>query len=229
MKVAVMLIATGGERYTKYVTPLVESLEKFFPPQDVVLFTDSQDSFDAIKIYQPNLGWPRASLMRYHAILAQKSLLERYDQIFYMDIDMLVHSKIDGEEVFSDGITAVLHPCFPTSFERRPQSTAFISGNPPYYQGCLQGGSAKAFLEMCETLARNIDTDDANGIVAVWFDESHLNRYLVDNPPAKILSPSYAYPTPNCLVHPETWMEGRVGDFVPKIRHIEKVDQNKWK
>jgi histo-blood group ABO system transferase len=27
----------------------------------------------------------------------------------------------------------------------------------------------------------------------VWHDESHFNRYMIDNPPTKILTPSYCY------------------------------------
>ena len=229
MKTAVILIATGGERYVQYVAPLIGSLRVFFPPHDVVLFTDSTDSFDAMKFHWPHMGWPRATLMRYHAMLAQKELLSRYDQIFHMDIDMLACGKIEGEEVFSGGITAVLHPMYPTSFERRPQSTAFVEGSPAYYHACPIGGDAREFLRMGETIAKNIDIDNANGIVAAWHDESHVNRYLADNPPAKVLSPAYCFPALKYLVHPETWMEGDPRSFVPKIRHIEKADQGKWK
>jgi histo-blood group ABO system transferase len=167
--------------------------------------------------------------MRYHAMLARQALLSQYAQLLYMDIDMLACSKIEEEEIFSDGITAALHAGYVTTFERRPQSTAFVKGAPPYYQGCLIGGDAKAFLGMCETIARNIDIDDTNGIVAIWHDESHLNRYLFDNPPAKVLSPAYCFPTLRCLVHPERWMKGDLASFVPKIRHLEKACQDKWK
>ena len=40
----------------------------------------------------------------------------------------------------------------------------------------------------------NIYTDLGKNIIAVWHDESHLNRYFVDHKPTVILSPSYCYP-----------------------------------
>ena len=233
MKIAVLLIATGGERYLKFVKPLTASIKKFFPPSDIIVFTDNSAYFFddrnvTTMIPQPNLGWPRATLMRYHAIGRKRDLLSQYDQLFYMDIDMLVCSPV-GSEIFSTDLTAVIHPGFPTSFERNPQSTAYVAGDPPYYQGCFIGGSTSAFLKMCDKLAKNIDIDDSRNIVAIWHDESHLNRYLIDNPPSTVLSPAYCYPAAHYLVHPETWMKGTLSTFVPKIRHMEKTDQGKWK
>lgn len=38
-----------------------------------------------------------------------------------------------------------------------------------------------------------IDEDAARGITAVWHDESHWNRYLIDREPSLILSPSYCW------------------------------------
>ena len=216
--IAVVIIATG-ERYVPYAAPLIASLKQFFPPHDVFLFTDSQEEFEAVKIPYPNLGWPRATLMRYHAILANRKLFRGYGQIFYIDVDMLVVSKIDTEEIVSKGITAVLHGGFPTTFERRPESTAYVSEfiTKPYYQGTIVGGLTTAFLDMCGTIARNIDEDDRRGIVAVWHDESHLNHYLLLHPPSKVLSPAFCF------------SEGvRVKVDVPKIIHIEKPNQS-WK
>ncbi len=47
---------------------------------------------------------------------------------------------------------------------------------------------------MSNFLANNIDIDYSRGIIAVWHDESHMNRYFIDNSPTVILSPSYCYP-----------------------------------
>jgi hypothetical protein len=42
-------------------------------------------------------------------------------------------------------------------------------------------------LSLAKVISRNIDFDNANGFIATWHDESHLNRYLYDHPPAKEL------------------------------------------
>ena len=47
---------------------------------------------------------------------------------------------------------------------------------------------------MAECIKKNIDIDLNNNIIAVWHDESHLNRYFIDNKPEIELSPSYCYP-----------------------------------
>jgi len=39
-----------------------------------------------------------------------------------------------------------------------------------------------------------VDEDMDKNLIAVWHDESHYNRYLIDTPPTHILSPSYCYP-----------------------------------
>lgn len=216
MSIAVILVATG-ERYTGHIAPCIASLREFFPPCDVILFTDDKTTtFDAIKIDYPNLGWPDATMMRYHAIVEHRWLLSDYDQIFYMDVDLRVVSKIELSEIYSGGITAVTHPGFPNAFERRPESAAYVEKGTTYYQGCFVGGSTGAFLEMCYTTGQNIDADNEKGITAVWFDESHLNRYLHDNPPGKVLSTIYALP------------EGWFTTVPAKIQHLKKHDQS-WK
>jgi hypothetical protein len=85
------------------------------------------------------------------------------------------------------------HKVFP--FERDPRSTACISdpGHRAYYAGGFNGGAAHAFLQMAATLRDAVDQDLANNVIAVWHDESHLNRYMCGRNP-KRLTPAYCYP-----------------------------------
>jgi histo-blood group ABO system transferase len=46
---------------------------------------------------------------------------------------------------------------------------------------------------MANKISENIDIDYSRNIIAVWHDESHMNRYFIDNKPTLILSPSYCY------------------------------------
>lgn len=227
--IGVLLIATGGSRYTKFVPDLVQSLKQFFPPHEVVLFTDSleYESLGVRILGQEPLGWPLASLMRYKIFdAARYPVLEAYDHIFYMDIDMLVKAPIQESEICGDGITAVLHPGYigvsEKTYDRNPNCTACLRGNREYYQGCFQGGSREAFFKMCQILKGNIDRDQERGTPAVWFDESYLNWYLFHNPPAITLPPVFAYPQ-NPGPYPSVLGQE------PRIIHLAKEGQESWK
>lgn len=81
--------------------------------------------------------------------------------------------------------------------------------------GGLNGGTAPAFLALCHTLARRTDDDLADGVIALWHDESQLNRYVAELDPAeyRLLTPAYWYP------------EGWHIPFEPKIT---VRDKSKW-
>ena len=229
---AVMMVATGPECIT-FIPPLLESLKKFFPPHDAFVFTDREESLEATKIYQAHVGWPNVSLKRYHAVMAERERFSKYDYFLFIDTDMLVCQPVTIEEMFGKGITIPVHPCYPDCYERRPESKAFIEGNPTYYQACLVGGSRDEFFAMCDTIIRNIDEDESNGLRAIWLEESHINRYLMDNPPVRPLTPAYAFPLLINLNHPETWLPEGVSaeEFEPKIRHLHKTwkkDAHDW-
>jgi len=81
------------------------------------------------------------------------------------------------------------------TFETDKKSAAFVGDDEGgvYYTGAFWGGLAPAVLEMARQLRRNTDDDLSRGHIALWHDESHLNRYLIDHPP-KVLSPAYCRP-----------------------------------
>jgi len=96
-----------------------------------------------------------------------------------------------------------LHPLFHDDFntgrneyEQNQISSARISSNEGtnYFAGGFYGGSAQEFLKLVKECSENIKKDLSNNFIAKWHDESHLNRYFVDNPPTLILNPSYCYP-----------------------------------
>jgi histo-blood group ABO system transferase len=61
-----------------------------------------------------------------------------------------------------------------------------------YYAGGFNGG--RRYLKMAKTIRSWVDEDERKGIIAKWHDESHMNRYLYENPPTVILSPAYCFP-----------------------------------
>jgi histo-blood group ABO system transferase len=210
MSTALLLIATGP-MYWGFAKNLIVSAKQYFIQHDVILFTDSPERFDAAhKIAIPSAGYPAATLNRYHTFLAQKNLLSSYDNLFYSDVDMKFVQPVAEAMILSDGITATLHPGFAVDRmhphagfvskvgtpERRPESACYIpeSASNLYFCGGFNGGRASAYLHMAEQIRAMIDSDAAKGIVPFWHDESGINKFLYDNPPARILSPSFCYP-----------------------------------
>jgi hypothetical protein len=61
-----------------------------------------------------------------------------------------------------------------------------------YIHGAIWGGPKSDFINMCEELDRDIDHDLENGIVAIWHDESHINRYLSSNRKLKYFSKHFS-------------------------------------
>jgi hypothetical protein len=230
-KTALVVIASG-EIYWRYAEALIVSAKKFFIPHDIFLFTDREAKFDVKKqVAIPSLRFPEATLKRYHIFLEEEEALSQYENIFYCDADMLFAESIAENEILSYGITVVEHPGFlghpeGASYESNPASTAYLKQAMTYVCGGFNGGTSRAYLEMAKVIRAAIDTDLEHGIVARWHDESHLNRYCYDNPPARILSPAFCHPIPG-EAYRKGWEAARGAEYVktivPKIIAIEKT------
>ncbi len=200
MKILMMNIATN--KYTRFVDDFYVSCDQFFLPNTEVhhlLFTDNMEfeintAVPFKKSYVEHKPFPEPTLKRYHYFLQERDYIEQFDYVFYSDIDMKFVSPVTEEEVCSD-LTLTIHPLIRTnrelySYESNKESTAYIDINTEgeyYFCGGFNGGSSKKFMELSDTIAKNVDIDESNGMMAVWHDESHLNRYAVNNPPTKII------------------------------------------
>ncbi len=206
-RVALLFISTG-EKYYRYIWPALESAQHFFPPHTPFLWTDANLRFCTHQYQIPPEGHPATITHRYKTFLAQREELGKFEYIFHCDIDMHFVAPVAEEDIFSDGITSTLHPGFlgeTGTPERRPQSAAYLfaGSRNQYFCGAFAGGKSASYLNMAETIAQRVAVDDAKNLVAQWYDESHLNRYLYEYPPARILSPSFCYP--------EDYVDGQFG------------------
>lgn len=197
--VGLLIVATG--KYIQFVQPLIDSArEHFCTNHDVTyfVFTDGEiEGDDVVRIYQERMGWPYDTLMRWPVYNHHSNSFSEMDYLFATDADMRFEGEV-GDEILSDRV-GTQHPGFVGrrgTYETRRQSTAFIDGSEgsQYFAGGFNGGSRDEFLKMAATISENIHVDLEKNFIAVWHDESHVNRYFVDNPPTAILSPSYCYP-----------------------------------
>lgn len=185
------------------------------------------------------IEWPMPTLMRYHTFLQQEELLEKYDYIFYCDVDM-AFVNIVGDEILGEGLTATMNPMYALDktmyppYEPNPESTAYIprpgqlikdGGEmprfmPQYYAGGFQGGKADKFIAAMKVLRSKIDSDLARNYIAIWNEESHWNKYLFENSKDLIvLNQSYLYPD---TLHNEYYIPRWGRDYQPKLVTLTK-------
>lgn len=229
MKVALLIVATG--KYDKFIGNILESAEKYFlKDYDVKynLFISGNGisvPFTAItkfkRHYVKHKEWPYATLNRYHFFKQYESELQGYDYLFYIDVDTLFTAPITSE-ILSDR-TAVQHCGFVNvrgSYETNPKSTSYVAKNEGthYFGGGFWGFSNTEFWKFINKAIEMIDTDKSNGIIPIHNDESVLNRYLIDNPPTLILSPSYHYPQSELPYYKKIWKR----DYECKILLLDK-------
>lgn len=203
-KIGLLVIATN--KYIQFVDPLWESAQKhFMSGHEVTMFvftnmTEFQPKPGQVVIPQGHMAWPGPTLFRYNIFQGAKDKLAVMDYLYYCDADMRFVDTV-GDEILGD-LVGTIHPGFfhkprtTFTYETNPNSKAFIPANEgiKYFAGGFNGGTSEKFLAMCDQNAENISSDYKKGIIAVWHDESHMNRYFVDNPPTVQLSPAYCYP-----------------------------------
>jgi len=201
MRIALHVVATG--RYISFIPSLLNSIRKhFLAGHEVSVFvrTDGQlvsIKEGAVRIPGEWIPWPLTALLKYHYLLRTPGL-ENFDSVYNLDADSLLVDTV-GNEILGD-LVGVLHPAFcggpreRFTYETRSDSAACI--NPEegkaYYMSSFFGGSRGPFWEMVRRLEQAVESDLRKNIIALWFDESHLNRYFCDHPPDVSLSPSYS-------------------------------------
>lgn len=215
MSVLLITIATG-RKYWEYAHEMLASAAVYFPKATTLAFTDAPQYLGAISrvSFTEAKGYPNETLYRYHTFLKRQYLLEEYDYVFFADADMRFVAPVEPEDIISDGITATLHPGFVVPRTEHDGSSVMSCGTPErmnkeskahipwgannrYFCGGFNGGTTEAFLKMASTIQDYVDYDKLKfgpGYMPIWHDESYLNRYLYDNPPARILTPSFCYP-----------------------------------
>ena len=201
MKIGLLIIATN--KYTQFLQPLISSADDFFlKDKEVTYFVFTNQDIDIetnrniVKINVEHKEWPWMTLGRYKIFTNNSEELSKMDYLYYCDADMLFVGDV-GDEILSERV-ATLHPGYVGlrgTPETNHHSLAFISYSEEmqYFAGGFNGGSSVEYLKMSNHISNNIDIDYSRDLIAIWHDESHLNRYFIDNEPTKILSPSYCY------------------------------------
>jgi hypothetical protein len=207
MKIAINIIATN--KYLYFLEKLLNSIYSNFDDShdiSVIVYTNKEIP-ESIKNGKTNVriikseieheNWPYTTLKRFEYFMSESDFLLECDYCYYIDADSTFISRV-GDVIFPEsGMVGTIHPCLyngPGTPERNPASKAFIphGSNNRYYCGGFFGGSALDFVNMSRSIRDNINDDLSRNIIAVWHDESHINKYFYKNPPAVTLEPPFA-------------------------------------
>jgi hypothetical protein len=230
MKIAVLYIATG--RYLQFFDTFYKSAERYFfkdIPKQYFVFTDNINCRSLCRdnitfVHQEHMEWPFITLFRYKMFLSIQSKLTPFDYVFFCNSNSLFIKHV-GHEILPSAnenhlVAVVRNPLVLSkdidsfSYERNPVSSAYIPfGQGVYYfRGGFNGGKVKEYLDLCKTIDSNVEKDKKKNIIAIWHDESHLNKYLFNTPP-KVLGPSYCFA--------QEWF-GRIDGIKPIIMMRDK-------
>ncbi|CAN9512440.1 unnamed protein product [Ophioblennius macclurei] len=201
--------------YARYIRRFLSSAEVHFLPGKMVTYyvlTDSPSSLDPPVELGPDRrlkvvpiaelpGWDRLFYRRM-GLLAdaiRNPIGKEVDYVFCADVDLEFLAPVE-EEIFGD-LVATLHPelygmprsTFP--YEEEEASSACVEEDEGdyYYTSELYGGLVSEVYRLARSCSLLILQDQANGVAARGFEESYLNRYLIDHRPTCVLSPEYSW------------------------------------
>lgn len=246
LKVGLMFVCIN-QPYWPYAEQVIDGVRNFFLPghdteimmwNDMTQYPEAKDVNYGVTVFPTeSIEWPYPTLMRYHLFLQQEEYLKKFDYLFYLDLDMRVVNVV-GDEILGEGLTAAQHPMYALKkefwppYEPNPDSASYIkrpgqlideNGKPRfmplYFAGGFQGGKTEQFIEAMRGTRDLIDADLNNGYIPVWNDETAWNKYLSENQPSVVLSPSYIYPD-SMIQEYYTKLWGR--DYPPKIITLTK-------
>ncbi|XP_005408471.1 PREDICTED: globoside alpha-1,3-N-acetylgalactosaminyltransferase 1 isoform X1 [Chinchilla lanigera] len=212
LSIGLTVFAVG--KYTQFVQHFLESAEKFFMHGFQVhyyIFTHDPAAIPKVLLgphrlldiipIQGYTHWEEITIRRMETISRHiaKRAHQEVDYLFCLDVDM-VFQNLWGPETLGD-LVAAIHPGYFSAtrqqfpYERRQVSTAFVAENEGdfYYAGAVFGGRVANVYEFTSGCHMAILADKANGIMAAWQEESHLNRRLITHKPSKVLSPEYIW------------------------------------
>ena len=210
MKVGIFVVATG-KYYSHFFEKFYKSCEEYFLKgieKTYYVITDTINTTsppeNVITIYQRWEPFPFPTLNRYKYIHGFKGIVTE-DYLFYIDVDSLFVSEVKTRDIHigsKKSFISVIHPGFWNTSnpqgtpERNEASKAYIpTSENRYVCGGFQGGRRNSFLKAIEIMKNAIETDESNGIIPIWHDESIWNKFVFLNKKnVEFISPEMCFP-----------------------------------
>lgn len=248
MTIGIFYICTG--KYSIFWNTFYDSCERLFMPginKHYFVFTDSDDikPTDNIHYYrEAPKGFPLDSLYRFDMFLKIKQDTIMCDYLFFFNSNLQFIRKVTPDMILpskeENDIIAVRHPGYyyennamKLPHEKHMRSTACIPYKKgdyyKYFMGGINGGTRDAYYRLAEVCSKNIHIDEDNNVLAIYHDESHLNRY-VHGMKIKELTPYYGcpedsplYPNPYIIILNKMKHGGKYFDKLPTTSYGRRV------
>lgn len=211
MNIGILYMATG--RYICFWEEFYKSAKEFlFTNHNVhfYVYTDAEEikfgkNSDVTKIFAQSSKWPISVCDKYAILLSGRELYKELDYLFHFNANMKFIAPI-GDEILPKEEHGHIGACewlnhklkgnpdnYP--YDRNEKSLAYVpyGQGKHYFMGGVHGGRRDEYIQMCKTLESNIRDDFSRGVMALWHDESHINKYLLDKNPL-IIPCQYAIP-----------------------------------
>lgn len=210
-RIAIVYLAIG--KYDVLWDEFYQSCEKYLFPEAMKHYFVFTDSERLLALDFPNVSlsfredgeWAMNALAKYDCMLSVREQLETFDYFFYINANYKLLESVYCNEilatvdngylsVLSFGFFADRHPDT-YAYDRNPRCRAYIPYGKGfrYYQASFYGGRVSEMLALAVWCSESIHIDLSNGIMALWHDESYLNKYLLERHP-KIISMAYCKP-----------------------------------
>ncbi|XP_039363040.1 histo-blood group ABO system transferase 2-like isoform X7 [Mauremys reevesii] len=212
--VTVGLTVFAIKKYVVFLKTFLETAETYFMVGHRVnyyIFTDRPEEVPKVALkegrnvvvlqVQNYPRWQEISMRRMEMLsyFSQQRFVNEVSYLVCVDVDMKFNDQV-GVEILSD-LFGTLHPGFYAAerqsftYERRPASQAYVPSDEGdfYYMASIFGGTVMEVYKLTKQCHEAIMVDKANGIEAIWQEESHLNKYFLYHKPTKILSPEYMW------------------------------------
>ncbi|XP_015215537.2 globoside alpha-1,3-N-acetylgalactosaminyltransferase 1-like [Lepisosteus oculatus] len=201
-------------KYSHYLQRFVTSAERYFLEGHVVTYYILTDNLRGVTPLSLRAGrelkafyiaerpdWVHLSKTRMSLLGSAIKELIRHDvdYVFCADVDQEFINPV-GAEILGD-LVATFHPqyynrpLYTFPYEKREDSKAFVddSEGDYYYTSEFFGGLRAEVYQLALVCSRFILQDMEKSFHAFQFEESYLNRYLINSRPTRVLSPEYSW------------------------------------
>lgn len=245
LRIGFITYSTGP--YNAFVEDLWRSINQHaFRDHEVHLFLFTDRAADSSflpggkvhKRQQERVGWPFDSMGRHFLFRDAKDWYNEMDYMISVDSDSILSGPLDssmlGERIGAIQAWFYGHEKSYWTNDRRltpvgtPYTHGYISDEAAccYFTGNLFGGSRTGFIEIleeCTSLAL-LDLGSVPPRVALWHDETYLNRVFVDHPPTIVLKPNFMYPEPPA----DEWLYTQDDKVASRLWHSDDLASRRY-